>query len=331
MNERALSAETMDGVIDRIADLLRDELAAISLPPPVVRTPPELRAACAAMREAEAQVPLLHALLEGAHAAGARAALFVVKTDRIEGWEGVGFEGLEVHGLRLSREDDAVAALLAEQRAIVLGEETGISPPDFGQVPREPGQLVPLLVHGKLVAFLYVDAREETPLDTAAVEVMGEVAALAIERLALSRWSQRTDAVPPRVEAPSGSAASLSAAEEPPEEPNLPTGPSGPIGTSLGPESGPASVSPEVQDARRFARLLMEEICLYHADKVDEGRAQSDLLTRLSEPLERARQMYEQRVPADVRALGDFYEEALVRVLAGGEASALGRVDRAAI
>ncbi len=333
MKERALSAETMDGVIDRIADVLREELSAISLPAPVVRTPPALRAACAAMREAEAQVPLLQALLEGAHAAGARAALFVVKADHVEGWEGIGFDDLELHGQRLSRDEEAVSALLAEQRTLTLGEEAGMAPPDFGQTPRSTALLIPLLVHGKLVAFLYVDEREGTSLDATSVEVMGEVAALAIERLALSRWSQKADIAPARAETqpPAEPPARAAASDVPAAEQNAPTGPSGPIGTSIGPESGAVSVSPEVQDARRFARLLMEEICLYHADKVDEGRVQADLLARLSEPLDRARQMYEQRVPADVRALGDFFEEALVRVLAGGEASALGSVDRAAI
>jgi hypothetical protein len=40
--------------------------------------------------------------------------------------------------------------------------------------------------------------------------------------------------------------------------------------------------------------------------------------------------MYEQRVPAEVRSLGDFFDEALVRVLAAGDANALGSVGRAA-
>jgi hypothetical protein len=329
MNERALSAETMDGVIDRLADALREELSAIQLPPPVVRTPERLRTACAALREASGQVALLRALLASARDAGARAALFVVKQDRIEGWEGAGFDDLELHGVELSRDDGALAALLAEQRPIAAGGESGLPAPDFGQAPRSPAALVPILVHGKLVAIVYADPAEHgTEVDMTALEVLGEVGGLAIERLALARWSQRPGegtAAESSAHAPAeGSAPSVS--QPVASIPVVQTGLTAPTG----PETGPAAVSPEVQDARRFARLLMEEICLYHADKVDEGRAQADLLARLAEQVERARQMYEQRVPAEVRNLGDFFDEALVRVLASGDANALGRVDRAA-
>ncbi len=336
MNERALSAETMDGVIDRLADALRDELSAIRLPPPVIRTPDRLRAACCALREATGQVALLRSLLASARDAGARAALFVVKQDRIEGWEGTGFDDLELHGVELARDDDAIGALLAEQRPIALDAESGVAAPDFGQSARSPAVLVPVLVHGKLVAIVYADPAEPgLPVDVTALEVLGEVGGLAIERLALARWSQRpaegaTGEIPVRT--PEGASPMLS-------QPVAPTpafhagfaAPTGPIGPPTGPETGPGGVSPEVQDARRFARLLMEEICLYHADKVDEGRTQSDLLSRLSEQVERARQMYEQRVPAEVRGVSDFFDEALVRVLAAGDANALGRVGRAAI
>jgi len=336
MNERALSAETMDGVIDRLADALRDELSAIQLPPPVVRTPERLRAACTALREATGQVALLRALLASARDAGARAALFVVKQDRIEGWEGAGFDDLEFHGIELSPDEAALAALLVEQRPIAVGGETGVPAPDFGQAARSPGVLVPILVHGKLVAIVYADPAEHgAPVDIAALEVLGEVGGLAIERLALARWSQRPGEGMPAespARAAEGAAPSVSqpvASVPPAVEAGL-VAPTGPVGPPTGPESGPGAVSPEVQDARRFARLLMEEICLYHADKVDEGRAQADLLSRLSEQVERARQMYEQRVPAEVRSLGDFFDEALVRVLAAGDANALGRVGRAA-
>jgi hypothetical protein len=328
MNERALSAETMDGVIDRLADALRDELSAIQLPPPVVRTPDRLRAACAALREASGQVALLRALLASAREAGARAALFVVKQDRIEGWEGAGFDDLEFHGLELSPDDAALSALLVEQRPIALDGENGVPAPDFGQAPRSPAVLVPILVHGKLVAIVYADPVEHgAPVDITALEVLGEVGGLAIERLALARWSQRPgEGMPAEPPARAAEGASASVSQPVASIPVVQAG----LAAPTGPETGPAAVSPEVQDARRFARLLMEEICLYHADKVDEGRAQADLLSRLSDQVERARQMYEQRVPAEIRGLGDFFDEALVRVLAAGDANALGRVDRAA-
>jgi hypothetical protein len=87
--------------------------------------------------------------------------------------------------------------------------------------------------------------------------------------------------------------------------------------------SEPAEESQEVQDARRFARLVIEEICLYHGTRVEEGRERGDLLERLADEIERARQLYDQRIPQHVREQGDFFGDALVQVLAAGNPAAL--------
>lgn len=87
--------------------------------------------------------------------------------------------------------------------------------------------------------------------------------------------------------------------------------------------SEPSEESQEVQDARRFARLVIEEICLYHGTRVEEGREQGDLLERLADEIERARQLYDQRIPQHVREQGDFFGDALVQVLAAGNPAAL--------
>ena len=49
--------------------------------------------------------------------------------------------------------------------------------------------------------------------------------------------------------------------------------------------------------ARRYARLLVSEIRLYHETAVIDGRRDRDLATRLGGEIARARVMYEQRVP----------------------------------
>ena len=88
------------------------------------------------------------------------------------------------------------------------------------------------------------------------------------------------------------------------------------------------ALSPEDQkahdDARRFARLVVSEIKLYNEAKVNEGRRHKDLYERLKEDIERGRQMYHDRVPAAVRDATDYFHDELVRILAGGDASALG-------
>ena len=78
------------------------------------------------------------------------------------------------------------------------------------------------------------------------------------------------------------------------------------------------------EEARRFARLLVSEIKLYNEEAVERGREQRDLYQRLRDDIDRSREMYEKRIPADIRAARDHFREELVRILAGGDAGALG-------
>ena len=77
-------------------------------------------------------------------------------------------------------------------------------------------------------------------------------------------------------------------------------------------------------EARRFARLLVSEIKLYNEGKVEQGRKNKDLYERLKEDIDRSRQMYDERIPDDVRKSSNYFYDELVRILADGDAAALG-------
>lgn len=77
-------------------------------------------------------------------------------------------------------------------------------------------------------------------------------------------------------------------------------------------------------EARRFARLLVSEIKLYNESKVDQGRKNRDLYERLKEDIDRSRQMYDERIPDDVRKASNYFYDELVRILADGNADILG-------
>jgi hypothetical protein len=89
-----------------------------------------------------------------------------------------------------------------------------------------------------------------------------------------------------------------------------------------------AADSPQraLDDARRLARLLISEIKLYNEKKVEDGRAALDLYERLKDDIERSRQVYDERTPANIRQDTDFFHDELVRILADGRAEALGSV-----
>jgi hypothetical protein len=78
------------------------------------------------------------------------------------------------------------------------------------------------------------------------------------------------------------------------------------------------------EEARRFARLLVSEIKLYNEDEVERGRVEKDISRRLKEDIDRSREMYEKRIPADVRESHDYFFDELVRILADGDPDALG-------
>jgi hypothetical protein len=91
--------------------------------------------------------------------------------------------------------------------------------------------------------------------------------------------------------------------------------------------SGPlASISGDErhEEARRFARLLVSEIKLYNERAVLEGRESGNLYHRLKEDIDRSRQMYDERIPEEVRSGTNFFHEELVRILADGRPETLG-------
>lgn len=79
------------------------------------------------------------------------------------------------------------------------------------------------------------------------------------------------------------------------------------------------------RDAQRFARLLVSEIKLYNEQKVKQGLESNDLYDRLRENIDRSRQMYDKRINPKVASAHDYFQQALIENLAGGDAKKLGR------
>jgi hypothetical protein len=108
--------------------------------------------------------------------------------------------------------------------------------------------------------------------------------------------------------------------------PPAPTPSARPTPAGPPPAAPPAVADDETkhQEARRFARLLVSEIRLYNEQAVQEGKATLDIYARLREDIERSREMYEQRVPAEIRARTNYFNDEMVRILADGNPEALG-------
>ena len=75
--------------------------------------------------------------------------------------------------------------------------------------------------------------------------------------------------------------------------------------------------------AKRYARLLVSEIKMYHEAAVVAGRKDRDLMTRLGGEIARARALYEQRLSPEAKKSRDYFQDELVRTLADGDAALL--------
>ncbi|MDB5219563.1 MAG: arylesterase-related protein, partial [Myxococcaceae bacterium] len=81
---------------------------------------------------------------------------------------------------------------------------------------------------------------------------------------------------------------------------------------------------PDHAKARRFARVAVSEIKLYHEQEVKDGRAAKDLWKRLNQDIMMSIQTYEKRVSQEVRDKFDYLYDELVRQLAEGKPEVLG-------
>ena len=245
-----------------------------------------------ALDAASSLTAALDALLTHAAAATSRAALFLVNGDRLKSWKTVGFPQLDAQPFESSI---AGSGLLAHAvlTATPVASGEGQPAPTFAAVPADRiGLAVPVVVGGRAVALLYADNVGPIVEVPAAwpeeVETLVSHASAVLALLTASRTLQA-------------------------------------LGGANGSHAAAASAADgDEQGARRYARLLVSEIKLYNEGAVRVGREKRDLLARLRSEIDRARRMYEERVPPAVAARGLYFQQELVQTLAGGDPGLLG-------
>jgi hypothetical protein len=232
-----------------------------------------------------------------------RAAILIVKGDRLKGWRMVGF---------------GPGAPAAKSIDIPLDERNlpGVQPLFSQDAVVRHALSLPISVGGAVVAVLYGDTpRGDSPSDlrpsTGARGLLSEVG---------GRWPAMLDVLARHasrvLEAMTVQQAAGLALPRPVARASHASMP-GPL------EQSGTGVE---EDARRYARLLLSEIRMYNEPLVEAGRRSRDLLSRLGGEIERARQLYEARIPETVSARSIYFEQELVRTLADGDRSLLGSV-----
>lgn len=330
-----------DELVRRVLDELQPNLGSSD------SSPKQLLQAISGVRQANGQKEILSALLDGASQFSSRAALFVVRGSSVSGWQARGFSNSD--GIRNCSLDvsSGLGQRVLEEKGPVKGAAdnldanftTAFGAPQNGRV-----LLLPLLLKERVAALLYADAGSEEggQLDDAALEMLVLSSGLWLEIVAL----RRATAVPEPAEhaAAAGETSEAVAAPEnastavpvmaSPEAVAQPAVEAVPLamaaaaaaGSSPAPVTVPARPDDEAthRKARRFAKLLVDEIKLYNKPKVQEGKQNRDLYQRLKEDIEKSRAAYEKRYGNSAAGGASYFDQEIVQNLADNDPSLLG-------
>ena len=254
----------------------------------------------------QTQADVLTTLLEHTNRFASRAQIFVLRKGELSSWKSRGFDepreaGAELYNVILSREP------------VTTTNEDGLD-----------NVAIPLVVREKAVAVLSADNEPLGKIETRPLETLMRVTALVIERLAMRREliDFGSDGMP------QSSPAAFTqdyAHEVPPTD-------TSPLPMPLFEAASHREMTSEEKasahsNARRFARFLVSEIKVYNSTRVQEGTRRLDLYERLKDEIEVRRQVYDRHVDQKITDEFDYFNDELVKILAEGDESRLGRKD----
>jgi len=266
-----------------------------------------LNAASASIHESATQAEILRHLLEGEARFAARVALFVVKGGSISGWQGIGFEDNEALKTLSVNAGSGLAGKAIKARTPASGSAQEFDAGFVSSVkaPADDQCLVlPLVVKDKVAAVIYADAGTAPggTLDASGLQALTRFAAVWLELAALRK-------------------AGGSATEETPQPQPAAMAATAP---SLAPAPAASDEDELHKKARRFAKLLVEEIKLYNQPRVEEGRQHKDLYDRLRVDIEKSRSTYDKRYAESPVASANYFTQELIRILADNDVSLMG-------
>jgi hypothetical protein len=321
-----------------------------------------LNAAVSSVLDSSTQADILGALLQGTANFAARAALFVVRGGTAIGWRATGLDNDEgIKSLSIGLSEGLAARAYREQgpAAASAVEFDSVFVSTYGAPADGTNALVlPLMVRDKVAALVYCDAGTSPggKLDASALECLVRFAGLWLEIVAVRKSGvapaeHETEKVPHYAAAPAEPAYPAPPAEPAYVAPETAYVAPEPAYTTsepayVAPEPAVAApapmaaetfspapavavgISPEDEEvhkkAKRFAKLLVDEIKLYNQAKVAEGRTQRDLYSRLKDDIDKSRATYDRRYGATAAASGNYFTQELIRILANDDPSLLG-------
>ena len=189
--------------------------------------------------------------------------------------------------------------------------------------------MLPLLVKDKVPAVMYADsgADKQGKSDASALQLLVRTAGLWLEVLAMRKAGVVTTASSPEAAAQAVESASMLTPTPAPGSVRVPEAAMAAAASAPAP-AAPATIAPGDEEvhkkAKRFAKLLVDEIKLYNQGKVNEGRQNRDLYDRLREDIEKSKATYDKRYGSTPAASANYFNDEIVRVLADNDAALMG-------
>lgn len=271
-------------------------------------------------------------LLEGSRLATPRAAFFLTRQGNIRGWGSMGYDPSVSQQQRAfaSAVQGWPAALIANPEIRAQSRPASTHEPDFGQPAAADAVGLVVRIKQKPVALLVIErGTGESPWWPQALSTLVTVAQLRLDLdLAARKLKGATSPEPQTretIEHGASSSISRTMMASPPSLPEISVETSAPAraGAPSQPSREIRQDPPQLQAARRFARLVATDIQLYNEEAVTLGRQQGDLVRRLGEQLGRGKETFLRR-HGDLGPTGlQILHEAYVAVLAGGNAQLL--------
>lgn len=314
------------------------------------------------------QAEVLKELLASLKDYAERVFVCIIKENSAKVWNHFGCENLNIQSFSFDFTKDPLLKSLVANRSRLLLDN---SVPDFVPVKDEPERCLisPLILKGKVAAFIYADSGKSGILDHYSIDILIKTASLVLDLLPLR---PKRDPLPPtleeveiirgrveKVEQLESSSEELfvepeeysesplerTASSKPPEvkevekiqesqayEPVETVEEEIPSKEVVAPKETVEEEKPippeeikEHEGAKRFARLLVQEIALYHPDEVERAKNEKNLLALLRDDIEKSREAYEQRFQKPSIKERDYFNKALVQYLANGDPSILGK------
>ncbi len=280
-----------------------------------------------AIAAADSPSDVFRALLDGFALASPRTAMFLVRKGALAGWASIGYDETEAARIRRSNLPAGpgwpgrLVATGAPDRAFRSPDDRD-DVRDLGEHVRREALACALRVGGRTLAVLLSERDPgERPWSPAAMGVLMTVARMRLEVDLARRRLQRETTTAVEPSPPEAADPPVAAAPSPPPEPEVEDAPAadGERGLAASPAGAETDTDPELEAARRFARLIATDIRLYNEEDVLLGRKNGDLQSRIRDHLARGRETFRRRFPS-IGEIGDgILHEAYVRVLAGGD------------